>query len=247
MACSGAPSEASNDTTSPRRKTPNPRIIGGTPSSAAQGSTVFIDLGGNGFCSGSLIAPNLVPTARPACRRCRATTSARTSSTPTTQHDVDRSRRDGQREPDRRRPRHQSVSGDEQQRLQLRYRVDTARPRHRRRQDRARALHEGDDERRRQGHRRRPRRHDEQSLPARRHHDPRGRPTSYTYKTKKGSSIPVSVSPGDLRSSESTCFGDSGGPLFDAAGFVIGVTRAGSTTSVSTALWCGATCSRMQR
>lgn len=186
-----------------------------------------------------------------ACRRCRATTSARTSSTPTTQHDVDRSRRDGQREPDRRRPRHQAVSGDEQQRLQLRYRIDTARPRHRRRQDRARALHEGDDERRRQGHRRRrrrrPRRHDEQSLPARRHHDPRGRPTSYTYKTKKGSSIPVSMSPGDLRSSESTCFGDSGGPLFDAAGFVIGVTRAGSTTSVSTALWCGATCSRMQR
>jgi trypsin len=63
-ACSGAQPDASDDVRVGARQDTQPRIIGGTPSRAAQDATVFIDLGGNGFCSGSLIAPNLVLTAR---------------------------------------------------------------------------------------------------------------------------------------------------------------------------------------
>jgi hypothetical protein len=52
-------------------------------------------------------------------------------------------------------------------------------------------------------------------------------PGSYTYKTKTGESIPVTVSPGEIITGESTCFGDSGGPLLDSAGMLIGVTSRG--------------------
>ncbi|MBX3185379.1 MAG: S1 family peptidase [Labilithrix sp.] len=52
-------------------------------------------------------------------------------------------------------------------------------------------------------------------------------PASYVYKTKSNQSIPVSVPPGEIVTGESTCFGDSGGPLFDGAGNVIGVTSRG--------------------
>lgn len=52
-------------------------------------------------------------------------------------------------------------------------------------------------------------------------------PASYSYKTKNGQALPVTVPPGEVVTGESTCFGDSGGPLFDAAGNVIGVTSRG--------------------
>jgi secreted trypsin-like serine protease len=52
-------------------------------------------------------------------------------------------------------------------------------------------------------------------------------PASYSYKTKNGQTLPVNVPPGEIVTGESTCFGDSGGPLFDAAGNVIGVTSRG--------------------
>lgn len=52
-------------------------------------------------------------------------------------------------------------------------------------------------------------------------------PASYTYKTKNGQSMPVDVPVGEVVTGESTCFGDSGGPLFDGAGNVIGVTSRG--------------------
>jgi hypothetical protein len=52
-------------------------------------------------------------------------------------------------------------------------------------------------------------------------------PATYDYKTKKGATLPADVTAGELLSSESTCFGDSGGPLFDASGNVIGVTSRG--------------------
>jgi MYXO-CTERM domain-containing protein len=52
-------------------------------------------------------------------------------------------------------------------------------------------------------------------------------PGSYTYKTATGTSIPVNVPPGEIVTGESTCFGDSGGPLFDGSGNVIGVTSRG--------------------
>ncbi len=52
-------------------------------------------------------------------------------------------------------------------------------------------------------------------------------PATYAYKTKQGKSLPVTVPVGEIVTGESTCFGDSGGPLFDAAGNVIGVTSRG--------------------
>ena len=52
-------------------------------------------------------------------------------------------------------------------------------------------------------------------------------PSQYTYKTKQNQSMPVSVPPGEIVTGESTCFGDSGGPLLDMKGNVIGVTSRG--------------------
>ncbi|MDB4935007.1 MAG: Trypsin-2 precursor [Labilithrix sp.] len=52
-------------------------------------------------------------------------------------------------------------------------------------------------------------------------------PTTYAYKTKAGQSLPVTLPAGEIVTGESTCFGDSGGPLFDAAGNVIGMTSRG--------------------
>jgi V8-like Glu-specific endopeptidase len=51
--------------------------------------------------------------------------------------------------------------------------------------------------------------------------------SSYSYTTKAGKKIAVDVSAGEFATGESTCFGDSGGPLFDTAGNVIGVTSRG--------------------
>ena len=51
--------------------------------------------------------------------------------------------------------------------------------------------------------------------------------SSYNYTTKKGQSLPVTVSPGEFATGESTCFGDSGGPLFDSMGNIVGVTSRG--------------------
>jgi len=52
-------------------------------------------------------------------------------------------------------------------------------------------------------------------------------PGNYSYKTKQSRTIPVDVPPGEIVTGESTCFGDSGGPLFDGANNVIGVTSRG--------------------
>lgn len=52
-------------------------------------------------------------------------------------------------------------------------------------------------------------------------------PASYSYQTKNGQTLPVNLPVGEVVTGESTCFGDSGGPLFDAAGNIVGVTSRG--------------------
>ena len=52
-------------------------------------------------------------------------------------------------------------------------------------------------------------------------------PVTTSYTTKDNKKIPFDVRSGELATGESTCFGDSGGPLFDAQGNIIGVTSRG--------------------
>jgi hypothetical protein len=52
-------------------------------------------------------------------------------------------------------------------------------------------------------------------------------PSLYEYTDKHGTKIPVDLSPGELVTGESTCSGDSGGPLFDATGQIVAVTSRG--------------------
>jgi V8-like Glu-specific endopeptidase len=52
-------------------------------------------------------------------------------------------------------------------------------------------------------------------------------PASHTYTTKDQKAIAFTVHPGEIATGESTCFGDSGGPLFDAQGSIIGMTSRG--------------------
>ena len=52
-------------------------------------------------------------------------------------------------------------------------------------------------------------------------------PASQTYTTKDSKEIAFTVHPGEIATGESTCFGDSGGPLFDAQGRIIGMTSRG--------------------
>lgn len=52
-------------------------------------------------------------------------------------------------------------------------------------------------------------------------------PAQYTYETRQNQAIPVTVPAGEIATGESTCFGDSGGPLLDAKGNVVGVTSRG--------------------
>ena len=52
-------------------------------------------------------------------------------------------------------------------------------------------------------------------------------PAAQTYTTKDSKDIAFTVHAGEIATGESTCFGDSGGPLFDAQDNVIGMTSRG--------------------
>lgn len=52
-------------------------------------------------------------------------------------------------------------------------------------------------------------------------------PTTDNWQTNQGQNMPITISAGEFATGDATCFGDSGGPLFDQAGNVIGVTSRG--------------------
>lgn len=52
-------------------------------------------------------------------------------------------------------------------------------------------------------------------------------PATKSWLAKSGERIAYEIPAGDVATGESTCFGDSGGPLFDAAGDVVAVTSRG--------------------
>jgi secreted trypsin-like serine protease len=52
-------------------------------------------------------------------------------------------------------------------------------------------------------------------------------PASPSFQARSGETIPYQVPAGDVSTGESTCLGDSGGPLFDEGGSVVGVTSRG--------------------
>jgi secreted trypsin-like serine protease len=51
--------------------------------------------------------------------------------------------------------------------------------------------------------------------------------TNYTYTQADGNSEDVEVPPGTVLTSEGACHGDSGGPLFDSSGAILGVVHSG--------------------
>jgi MYXO-CTERM domain-containing protein len=55
-------------------------------------------------------------------------------------------------------------------------------------------------------------------------------PQSIQFKSQNGTIIPYDLPKGDVATGESTCFGDSGGPLLDAKGNLVAVTSRGTQT-----------------
>lgn len=208
-----------------------PRIVGGSPSTSAKDAVVFLNLGNNGFCTATLIAPTLLITARHCVAEINETGQCGTfgANNPTTSMSVAVGVQASENSPTVAKGKRIFVEsatdgcGTDIALLEIdtpitsvpaaTVRLTAPTP-----GETASTVGYGDNGRGQVTNGR----YERTGLKI----DAVG-PTSATYRTKNGQSLRYDVATAELSTGESTCFGDSGGPLFDGQGAIIGVTSRG--------------------
>jgi hypothetical protein len=208
-----------------------PRIVGGSPSTSAKDAVVFLNLGNDGFCTATLIAPTLLITARHCVAQIDESGACGTfgANNPTSTMSVAIGVQASEKSPAVARGKRIFVEpatdgcGTDIALLEIDTAITSVPPATVRLTapvtgEAASTVGYGDDGRGQVTNGR----YERTGLKI----DAVG-PATATYRTKTGQNLRYDVAAAELSTGESTCFGDSGGPLFDAQGAIIGVTSRG--------------------
>ncbi len=230
-ACSNEAVDRSENPDGHATRRTSQRIVNGTPDTAAGDSVVFIATGSQGsFCTGTLIAPNLIITARHCvadpsqdtdCGTFGATHAASTFVISVGLQHSTAVAKGSKVTVDTTKPN--NICGNDFALIQLDREVSNARLSRVRLTklvtgEAATTSGYGDDGTGRNTNGRFIRKGIKVDAVG---------PSPFSYTTQAGQKLPVALPAGEIVTGESTCFGDSGGPLFDAAGNVIGMTSRG--------------------